>query len=59
MLFGGRHTGAFLGRAPTGRDIKWAGAAFFTFEHQLVRDLWVLGDLVELNTQLDMTQSAE
>ena len=60
MLFSGRHTGEFLGRAPTGRTVKWAGAAFFRFESELVRDLWVLGDLVSLYAQLDAgsTESA-
>jgi predicted ester cyclase len=53
MRFSGRHTGEFLGRAPTGRTVTWAGAAFFTFETELVRDVWVLGDLVSLCAQLD------
>jgi predicted ester cyclase len=53
MLFSGRHVDEFLGRAPTGRTITWAGAAFFRFERELVRDLWVLGDLVDLYAQLD------
>lgn len=53
MMFSGRHTGEFLGRAPTGRDVSWAGAAFFTFDGHLIRDLWVLGDLVDLHAQLD------
>jgi predicted ester cyclase len=54
MMFSGRHTGEFLGRAPTGRQVQWAGAAFFTFDQELVRDLWVLGDLNDLHTQLDL-----
>jgi predicted ester cyclase len=60
LRFSGRHTGEFLGRAPTGRTVKWAGAAFFRFERELVRDLWVLGDLVSLYAQLDAgsTESA-
>ncbi|MEP6658334.1 MAG: ester cyclase [Acidimicrobiales bacterium] len=58
MLFSGRHTGELLGRAPTGKTVKWAGAAFFTFERELVRDLWVLGDLVSFYAQLDAGSAA-
>ena len=53
MMFSGCHTGEFLGRLPTGRNVRWAGAAFFTFESELVRDLWVLGDLLDLHDQID------
>jgi predicted ester cyclase len=58
MLFSGRHTGEFLGRAPTGQTVTWAGAAFFTFERELIRDVWVLGDLVSLYAQLDAGSAA-
>jgi predicted ester cyclase len=58
MLFSGRHTGEFLGRAPTGQTVKWAGAAFFTFERELIRDVWVLGDLISLYAQLDAGSTA-
>lgn len=52
MLFSGRHTGDFRGHPPTGRPVSWAGAAFFRLEDGLIRDLWVLGDLISLDREL-------
>lgn len=52
MRFGGRHRGPLLGVPATGRAVAWDGAAFFTFEGDRVRDLWVLGDLQSLLGQL-------
>ncbi len=53
MCFGGRHTlGPLLGVPPTGRDLHWDGAAFFTFEGKRIRDLWVVGDMLGLREQL-------
>jgi predicted ester cyclase len=52
MLFSGTHRGVFLGVPPTGARVSWAGAAFFTFSGPVVRDLWVLGDLASLRSQL-------
>jgi predicted ester cyclase len=53
MRFAGRQVGPFLGRAPTGREVSWAGAAFFTVDGDRIRDVWVLGDLDGLRRQLD------
>ena len=52
MRFTGRHRDEFLGFPPTGRQVAWAGAAFFTCEEGRITDLWVLGDLAELRRQL-------
>jgi steroid delta-isomerase-like uncharacterized protein len=52
MTFSGIHRGPLLGVAPTGRRVSWAGAAFFTFAGDLIGDLWVLGDLDGLRSQL-------
>jgi predicted ester cyclase len=52
MTFSGVHRGSFLGVPPTGARVSWAGAAFFTFSGALIRDLWVLGDLASLRSQL-------
>ena len=41
----GMHTGEFLGFAPTGNTVEWAGAALFRIESRLIEDIWVLGDL--------------
>jgi steroid delta-isomerase-like uncharacterized protein len=52
MTFSGVHRGLLLGVPATGRRVSWAGAAFFTFSGDLVRDLWVLGDVDGLRSQL-------
>jgi predicted ester cyclase len=53
MRFSGRHTGPFLGFAPTGAELAWAGAALFDTEDGRIRSLWVLGDLAGLTAQLE------
>jgi steroid delta-isomerase-like uncharacterized protein len=52
MMFSGVHRATFLDVPATGRRVSWAGAAFFQFTGGLVSDLWVLGDLHGLHTQL-------
>jgi predicted ester cyclase len=52
MRFTGLHRGEFFGVPPTGRRITWAGAAFFTMEGQQIVDLWVLGDIDAVKSQL-------
>lgn len=52
VRFSGVHRGAFLGYPPTGRRIEWMGAGFFLAEEDMLRDIWVLGDLATLRTQL-------
>ncbi len=53
VRFSGLHSGTFLGYPPTGRRVEWMGAAFFVAEQNMLRDIWVLGDLASLRTQLD------
>jgi len=53
MRFSGRHTGPFMGFAPTGAGIAWEGAALFDTEGGRIRSLWVLGDLAGLTAQLE------
>jgi predicted ester cyclase len=53
MRFTGRHTGPFLGFAPTGAELAWAGAALFETEGGRIRSLWVLGDLAGLTALLE------
>ena len=53
MRFSGIHCGEFFGFKPTGKKVEWAGAALFSFEHGLVADLWVLGDVHGLLQLLD------
>ena len=53
MRFTGRHTGPFLGFAPTGAEIAWSGAALFDTDDGRIRSLWVLGDLAGLTALLE------
>lgn len=53
MRFSGRHSGAFLGFTPTGREVSWSGAALFECPGGRIRSLWVLGDLAGLRAQLE------
>jgi steroid delta-isomerase-like uncharacterized protein len=52
MLFAGRHEKEFQGYAATGKMLEWAGAALFTIEDGRIAELWVLGDVHGLRTQL-------
>ena len=53
VRFSGFHVGEFLGYQPTGRGVEWMGAGFFTSSEDLLQDIWVLGDVVTLKTQLE------
>ncbi len=52
VRFSGIHTGDFLGHPPTGRRVEWTGAAFFAADENKLCDIWVLGDLESLRSQL-------
>lgn len=54
MSFVGSHQGEFLGYAPTGKTLTWAGAALFTIEADRITELWVLGDVHGLIDQLSI-----
>ena len=58
MCFSGRHVAAFRGYEPTGKFVRWLGAALFRFEGSMIAELWVLGDLAGLDSLL-RTQAAE
>jgi len=45
LRFHGYHQGELFGVRPTGRHVWWYGTPIFTFDGDLVRDLWVLGDI--------------
>ena len=53
MTFSGVHRGQFLGVEASGRRISWAGAAMFTAANGRLQDLWVLGDVDGLRSQLN------
>ncbi len=52
MHFEGIHRGPFMGFAPTGKSVEWAGAALFSLKAGKIADLWVLGDVQGLKDQL-------
>jgi predicted ester cyclase len=52
LRFHGYHRGELLGVPPTGRHVWWYGTPIFTFDGDLVRDLWVLGDVYGLMRRL-------
>ncbi len=52
MIFTGIHRDEFMGYAPTHKRVSWAGCALFTFKGDRIIDVWVLGDLKNLEDQL-------
>jgi predicted ester cyclase len=50
--YSGTHRGEIFGIAPTGRSIHYAGAAVFTFRGDRIAEVWVLGDIYGLISQL-------
>jgi hypothetical protein len=56
--FSGRHMAAFGSYEPTGKLVRWLGAALFRFEDSMIAELWVLGDLAGLDSLL-RRQAAE
>ncbi len=57
LRFHGCYRRDMFGFAPTGKHVAWAGAPFFTFEGDKVRDVWVLGDVHGLIEQLKANAS--
>jgi predicted ester cyclase len=58
MSFYGRHRGRFFGIEPSGREIRWSGAAFFETRGGTIIELWVLGDIEEVRRQLEPQRAA-
>ena len=52
MTFQGTHVNEFRGFAGSGNEVRWAGAALFTFDGEKIREVWVLGDLWGLESML-------
>ena len=52
MTFRGIHQAPFFGVDATGREIEWAGGAFFRTDGQQIVELWVLGDIDAVKQQL-------
>jgi len=58
MKFSGLHVANFLGYKPTNKNITWVGVAIFTFNEYKINDIWVLGDLTNLYSQLSGIENA-
>ncbi|MEM8795760.1 MAG: ester cyclase [Pseudomonadota bacterium] len=58
MFFRGIHQAEFFGVPATGKEIVWAGAAFFTAAEGRLSALWVLGDIDHVKSQLGAGESA-
>lgn len=52
LTYRGTHKGEVFGIAPTGRTVRYSGAALFTFQGAKISAVWVLGDLHGLLEQL-------
>jgi predicted ester cyclase len=52
VLCSGRHVREFRGVAPTGRSVAWEVAALFTITDGRLANIWVLGDITSLDSQL-------
>ena len=53
LTFRGTHRGEVFGVAPTGRLIQYVGAAVFKFRGDRIAEVWVLGDIYGLISQLE------
>jgi predicted ester cyclase len=53
LTYSGTHRGEVFGIAPTGRFIKYEGAAVFSFRGNRIAEVWVLGDIHGLMSQLE------
>ncbi len=52
LTYDGTHLGELFGVGPTGKRIRYAGAAFLRFSERRLVDGWVLGDVHSLRGQL-------
>jgi len=52
MTFTGIHRDEFMGYSATQQRVTWNGCALFTFDGNLIVNIWVLGDLKNLEEQL-------
>jgi predicted ester cyclase len=59
VSFRGRHRARFFGVEPTGKEIRWSGAAFFRVANGKITELWVLGDVEAVRRQLTPDSPAE
>ena len=53
LTYSGTHKGELFGTPATGREITYAGAAFFQFSDGQIDEIWVLGDRMALMEQIN------
>ena len=58
MTFTGVHKDDFMGYPPTHLRVRWRGCALFTFKDGLATDIWVLGDLKNLEKDLKRNEES-
>lgn len=49
----GTHTGRLRGIAPTGREVRWLGVAFYYFSGGMIKEVWGLNDSLGILQQVD------
>ncbi len=54
VKYGGTHQGHFLGVAPTGRQVDYAGMFFMTVADGVLTEVWFIDDDLNLMSQLGM-----
>ncbi len=52
VSFSGKHRGKFFGAEPSGRVIRWTGAAFFSVRDGKIAELWIMGDVDAVKRQV-------
>jgi predicted ester cyclase len=52
-VYNGTHKGKLFEYEATNNRIKYNGASFFKFKDEKIYDIWVLGDLITLQKQLE------
>ena len=57
IVFKVQHRAPLFGIEATGREIAWAGAAFFRIEEGRIAEIWVLGDVDSVKQQLGIGAS--
>ncbi|PKB64233.1 MAG: hypothetical protein BZY80_03430 [SAR202 cluster bacterium Io17-Chloro-G2] len=57
MTFTGIHQDELMGYSPTKHQVSWNGCALFSFNGERIADVWVLGDLKDLEEQLKANET--
>lgn len=55
VYLSGKHTGDFMGIAPTGNEVRWTTMEIYRLENGLIKERWAEDDMAGLATQLGVT----